>query len=321
MAARALIREIIACAMISLAATAPGEARPAQPKLEARIAQLKAETAALVASARARLDALSPEQRLSAPPDIWRVPRALTEFKDCAGCPRMVVIPAGEFTMGSPPSEQQAEAQHRVTIAAPFAVGKFEIAFDEWDACVRGGGCDGYRPADQGWGRGKRPVINISWENAKAYVNWLSHKTGKPYRLLSESEWEYAARAGTTTRFSFGDALSPSRANYDGSDDGSGPSVVNRQKTMPVGSFPANRFGLHDMHGNAFEWVEDCWHDEYTAAAPSDGSAWLKDNCEGHVGRGGSWEDSQGELRSAARTAGFKDEFSPTDGFRIARGL
>jgi formylglycine-generating enzyme required for sulfatase activity len=312
---------IIVCAMISVASATPSEARPSGPKLEARIAGLKAKTAALVASARVDLDALSPEQRLSAPPAIWRVPGALTAFKDCAGCPQMVVIPAGEFTMGSPPAEQGAETQHRVTIAAPFAVSKFEITFDQWDACVKNGGCGGYRPDDQGWGRGKRPVINLSWENAKDYVKWLSRKTRKPYRLLSESEWEYAARAGTTTRFSFGDTLLPSQANFDGSVDGSGPSDVNRQKTIPVGSFPANQFGLHDMHGNAWEWVEDCWHDNYTAAVPSDGSAWLKDNCEGHVGRGGSWEDSQVELRSAARTGGYKDELSSTDGLRVARGL
>jgi formylglycine-generating enzyme required for sulfatase activity len=115
--------------------------------------------------------------------------------------------------------------------------------------------------------------------------------------------------------------LSPSQANFDGSPDGTGPSPANRQKTMPVGSFPANAFGLYDMHGNAWEWVEDCWHDEYTAEAPTDGSAWLRDVCKGHVGRGGSWEDSQGELRSSARTGGFSDERAATDGLRIARGL
>jgi formylglycine-generating enzyme required for sulfatase activity len=317
MTAHAYVLGIAACAMTSVTAQGRTDVlpRPAHAKLEAGIAELKAKTAALVANARTRLDTLSPQQRLSAPRAIWRVPGALTEFTDCAGCPRMVVIPAGEFTMGSPPSEQQAEAEHRVTIAYPFAVSKFEITFDEWDACVKGGGCGGYRPADQGWGRGIRPVINISWENAKAYVSWLSHKTGKPYRLLSESEWEYAARAGTSTKFSFGDTLSPSQANYDGSDDGSGPSDRNRQ------SFPANGFGVHDMHGNAWEWVADCWHDEYTASAPTDGSAWVKGDCEGHVGRGGSWEDSQSELRSAARTGEYKSESSYTDGIRIARGL
>jgi formylglycine-generating enzyme required for sulfatase activity len=164
-------------------------------------------------------------------------------------------------------------------------------------------------------------VINISWENAKTYVDWLGHKTGKFYRLLSESEWEYAARAGTTTTYPFGDTLSPSEANYDGSADGSGPSEVNRQHTMPVGSFPANGFGLHDMHGNVSEWVEDCWRDNYAANAPADGSAWLEGDCNGRVVRGGSWEDSQVELRSAARTGGHKNDQFYTDGLRIARGL
>jgi len=310
---------IIAVAMLAL--PTPGGARPPQPKLEARIAELKAKTAALVASARARLEALSPQQRLAAPPAIWRVPGALAAFKDCAGCPQMLVIPAGEFTMGSPPSEQGAETQHRVTIAAPFAVGKFEITFDEWGACVKDGGCDGYWPDDQHWGRGKRPVIDVSWEKAKAYVSWLSAKTGKTYRLLSEAEWEYAARAGTTTTYYTGDSLSPRAANYDGSEEGSGPSDVNRKKTMPVGSFPPNTFGLHDMHGNVIEWVEDCWHDDYTAAAPTDGSAWLEGNCDGRVMRGGSWEDSQTELRSGARLGEFKDQSSYADGFRVARNL
>ena len=233
----------------------------------------------------------------------------------------MVVIPAGEFTMGSPPAEQGAETQHRITIAAPFAVGKFEITFDEWGACVKDGGCGTYRPDDQSWGRGKRPVIDISWEKAKAFANWLGRKTGKPYRLLSEAEWEYAARAGTTTAYSTGTSLSPRAANFDGSDDGSGPSEVNRKKTMPVGSFPANGFGLHDMHGNISEWVEDCWHDDYTADAPTDGSAWVEGSCSGRVMRGGSWEDSQTELRSAARLGEFKDQSSYTDGIRVARGL
>ncbi len=319
---------LIACAVISLASPIAAAARPAQPKLrpaqaklEARIAELKAKTAALVAAERPRLEALSPPERLAAPPAIWRVPGGLTAFTDCARCPQMVVVPAGEFTMGSPPADQQAETQHRVTIAAPFAVSKFEITFAQWDACVKDHGCGGYRPQDEGWGRGNRPVVNLSWENARDYTLWLGAKTHKPYRLLSEAEWEYAARAGTTTAFSFGATISPSQANFDGSPDGSGPSEVNRQKTMPVGSFPANAFGLHDMHGNAYEWVEDCWHDDYTAKAPTDGSAWMEDGCRGHVGRGGSWEDSQSELRSSARSGGYKDELSSTDGLRIARGL
>jgi len=320
--ARAHSLAIAAGAIMSIAAQAQQDqaADPlAQPSLEAAIAEVKTKTAAIVASALARLAALSPQQRLAAPPEIWRVPGAISEFKDCAACPHMVAIPAGEFTMGSPPSEQQAEAQHRVTIAMPFAVSKFEITFDDWEACVQDGGCDRYRPDDEGWGRGQRPVIHMSWELAKSYVTWLSRKTGKNYRLLTEAEWEYAARAGTGTTFAFGDAITPRAANYDASTDGSGPSDVNRQRTMPVGSFPANAFGLHDMHGNVSEWVEDCWHADYTAKAPTDGSAWLDGNCNGRVMRGGSWEDSDVELRSAARIGEYKDNSSYVDGIRVAR--
>ncbi len=205
-------------------------ARSAEPHLESRLARIKTETTALVAAGLEQLKTLSAKDRLAAPPAIWRLGGARTEFKDCAKCPQMVVVPAGEFTMGSPPSEMEAEAQHRVTIAYPLAVSKFTITFSEWDACVKDGGCDGYRPDDEGWGRGRRPVIDVSWENAKAYAAWLSVKTGKPYRLLSEAEWEFAARAGTTTRFSVGDAISPTQANYNGGEEGSGRSAVNRQR-------------------------------------------------------------------------------------------
>src|SRR5215472_10587874 len=153
---------IFACAMIAAAAPLEREAtaRSAQQSLEGRIAELKAKSAVLVKAGLARLNALSRQQRLAEPPAVWRVPGALAELRDCGNCPVMAVIPAGEFTMGSPPAEMQAEAEHRVTIAAPFAVGKFEVTFAEWDACAKDGGCEGYRPDDEGWGRGKRPVVN-----------------------------------------------------------------------------------------------------------------------------------------------------------------
>jgi formylglycine-generating enzyme required for sulfatase activity len=292
-----------------------------RPNIEPVLAELKAKTAAMVAAALPRLVALSSQERLAAAPAIWRVPGAVTEFKDCADCPHMMIVPAGEFTMGSPPAEQQAEAQHRVTIATPFAASKFEITFDDWNACVSAGGCDNARQNDEGWGRGRHPVIHMSFDLAKTYVTWLSRKTGKTYRLLTEAEWEYAARAGTTTTFAFGDTLSPGSANYNASTDGSGPSDENRQKTMPVGSFPPNAFGLHDMHGNVSEWVEDCFHNDYTEKAPADGSAWVEGNCTGRVLRGGSWEDSDAELRSAARVGEYRYNSSYTDGFRIARNL
>ena len=240
----------------------------------------------------------------------------------------MIAVPAGEFMMGSPADElyRGAEAQHRVVIAKPFALGAYEVTFDEWDACVADGGCGGYKPDDHGWGRGKRPVVDVSWDDAKRYATWLSKKTGKQYRLPSEAEWEYAARAGAKTAFAFGATISSAKANYDGTTAyGEGATGVNRQETMPAGSFPANAFGLYDMHGNVWEWLEDCWSDEYTAATPADGAPFGpangKVNCEGRVMRGGSWEDYPGDIRAAARVGSNIDEQSWSDGFRVAREM
>ena len=305
----------LACTMLAISAYGAETGRDAQ------LAEIKAKTAVLVSSSRARLDTLARERTLAAPPVIWKVTEAPVTFLDCSDCPEMVVIPAGEFTMGSPADEpfRGAETAHRVTITYPFAVSKFEITFDQWDSCVNEGGCGGYRPDDEGWGRGKRPVVNISFGNAKAYVDWLSSKAGRPYRLLSEAQWEYAARAGSTTPFAFGPTLSPRAANYDSRVDASVAADADRQKTVPVGTFPANAFGLHDMHGNVAEWVEDCWNENYTAASPTDGSAWLDGDCNGRVVRGGSWEEYQGDLRSAARTANGVNDAFYTDGLRVAR--
>ena len=200
-------------------------------------------------------------------------------FQDCANCPEMVVVPAGSFVMGSPESEPERTSyegpQHRVTITKPFAVGKFAVTFAEWDACVAGGGCGGHIPDDRGWGRGGRPVIYVSWDNAKAYLKWLSKKTGKEYRLLSEAEREYAARAGTQTPFWWGSWITPDQANYAGDEEpyqGGGQKGEDRQKTQPVKSFQPNPWGLYQVHGNVGEWVEDCWNETYNGA-PTDGSA------------------------------------------------
>ncbi len=247
-----------------------------------------------------------------------------SEFSDCENCPAMIVVPPGSFMMGTPPGERfrGAEPLHEVVISEPFAVGKFEITFDEWDACVAEGGCDDYTPTDHDWGRANRPVIQVHFGDAQSYIAWLSKKTGQPYRLLSETEWEYAARAGTQTPFSFGDTISSELANYDGRTgyDG-GPTGEFREQTMPVGSFEPNAFGLYDMHDNAWEWVQDCWNDIYTEAMPSDGSAWLDGDCSGRIMRGGSWEDYSGEVRSGARVGSGIGESYWSDSFRVARNL
>jgi formylglycine-generating enzyme required for sulfatase activity len=242
---------------------------------------------------------------------------------DCKDCPEMVVIPAGEFTMGSPDSElfRGLEQQHRVKVPS-FALGKYEVTFAQWDACVADGGCKGPAPDDFGWGRGNRPVIDVTWDEAKAYAEWLSLKTGKKYRLPSEAEWEYAARAGTTTAFSYGATITSAQANYDGSTGyGDGAAGVNRQQTIPVGSFPPNAFGLYDMHGNVWEWMEDCFSDGYGDDAPKNGAPYMKPECGGHVLRGGSWEDYAGDVRAAARVGSSRDEQSWSDGFRVARSV
>ena len=246
--------------------------------------------------------------------------------KDCDACPEMVVVPAGSFTMGSPPGEEgradDEGPQHRVTIPRAFAVGKFEVTFAEWDACVAAGGCDGYRPEDEGWGRGKRPAIDVSWKDTKASIEWLSRRTGETYRLPSEAEWEYAARAGTTTPFHFGATIGPDQANYDGNYAyAGGAKGVYRKKTVAVGSFPANAFGLHDVHGNVWEWVEDCWRGDYKGAA-ADGGAWTTGGeCGQRVLRGGGWSSKPGSARSAFRGRSTSVNRDSGYGFRVARTL
>ena len=255
-------------------------------------------------------------------------------FRDCADCPEMAVIPAGSFMMGSSKSEVgryvDEGPRHWVTIPRAFALGKYEVTFAEWDACVWDGGCS-HRPDDQGLGRGNRPVINVSWDDAKAYARWLARrKTGQAYRLPSESEWEYAARAGTTTARYWGEDADRA-CGYGNVHDHTSKSENKLDwahhdcrdgyaKTAPVGSFRANDFGLHDMLGNVWEWVEDCWNDSYSGA-PGDGRAWTTGECSRRVLRGGSWDNRPGVLRAANRVRSGSGNRYIFNGFRIARTL
>src|SRR5262245_46899636 len=257
---------------------------------------------------------LSSQTARSLTPAEERALKPGDSFRECNECPEMVVVPAGSFMMGSPPGEAGHDPsegpQHRVTIATPFAVGKFEVTFAEWDACVAADGCK-LRPNDQGWGRGRTPAINVPWNDITiVYLPWLSRKVGKTYRLLTEAEWEYAARAGSTTmRYGFGDAITKAQAQYFAS------------RPVEVGSFAANRFGLHDMHGNVSEWVQDCWNGSYDGAR-SDGSGWNKSGeCRNRARRGGSWSDPPEALRSAARGANSSVFRGSNLGFRVARRL
>jgi len=273
-----------------------------------------------------------PERAVWAPelhPDI-------REFRDCAGCPVMVELPPGRYLMGAPTGEEPAAGNPRrphwteeaerpqvdVEIAYRLAVGKYEVTFDEWDRCVAAGGCD-HTPGDNGWGRGTRPVIHLARSDALQYVAWLSEVTGQPYRLPSEAEWEYAARAGTRTARYWGEQVGHGMAPC----DGCGSRWDNRS-TAPVGSFPPNQFGLHDMLGNVVEWVADCWHPNHLGN-PGDGTArtgtspaWRDGTCVQPVRRGGAFNYFPWTVRSAARSywrPGPWDERNGHYGFRVAR--
>jgi formylglycine-generating enzyme required for sulfatase activity len=251
-------------------------------------------------------------------------------FKECETCPEMVMVPAGAFLMGSPASEPGRESdegpQQQIAFGHAFAVGRSAVTFSEWNACVAEGGCNAYRPGDYGWGGGKRPVINVSWSDAKAYVTWLSKKTGAPYRLLSEAEREYVTRGCTSptcpsTPFWFGAEISPDRANYDWrySYNGSAKAQAARRTVVTDASQP-NPFGLLHVHGNVREWVEDCWNASLTGV-PREGTARTTGDCTSHVVRGGSWADEPKDLRSAKRSWETAEERQAEIGFRVARTL
>lgn len=251
-------------------------------------------------------------------------------FRECGVCPEMIVVPAGTAVIGSPPGERGRDAakelpQRQIRIAAPFAVSRFQVTFAEWDACVAEGGCNNWTQGDAGWGRGRRPAIFVSWNDARAYVAWLSGKTGGAYRLLSEAEWEYAARGCRapcpSTPFWFGETVLPEYANYNSMFAYAGGSKATpKRRTVPVDEGPANAFGLVHMVGNVRQWVEDCWSLP-AGPGPGDARPATGGDCTRRVVRGGSWNDEPGELRSAARSWEAADVRTNRIGFRIARTL
>jgi formylglycine-generating enzyme required for sulfatase activity len=265
-------------------------------------------SASVVGVVAALLFDLAPSRAQSLTTDQERALKPGDTLKECEACPEMVVVPSGSFTMGSPASEQrpyQAEGpQHLVTFARPFAVGKFAVTFAEWDACRADRGCS-YRPAPDRIGKGKRPVDYMWWKFAQQYVAWLSRKTGKSYRLLSESEREYVTRAGTTTPYWWGSSISSQQANYCAATDPMkfGKSDDCRFQSVPVDRYQPNPWGIYQLHGNLWEWVEDCWNEDYQGA-PTDGSAWKRGDCNKRVLRGGSHAGQAFDLRSARRERG-----------------
>ena len=263
------------------------------------------------------------------PQDAFSQTREVGEvFRDCPHCPEMVVVPSGSFMVGS----DDEGPGHRVTIGSPFAVGVHEVTRGEFGRFVSAPGrsmgnfCWTWLSAREFSGvwswrhpgfpqTDSHPVVCVNWEDARAYVQWLSRETGESYRLLSESEWEYVARAGTVTRYWWGDDIGRNRANCDGCG-----SRRDDDRTTPVGSFAANRFGLFDVHGNVWEWVQDCWNDSY-AGAPGDERAWERGKCSRRVLRGGSWFDPPWYLRSAYRLRVDPGVRYGSAGFRVARTL
>jgi formylglycine-generating enzyme required for sulfatase activity len=270
-------------------------------------------------------------------------PGSSDSFRDCPDCPEMVAVPSGSFTMGSAESELPRDIaelpQHGVIIGKPFAVAKAAVSRDEFDAFVRDsgynmdGGC--YISAEGGLKEdsaksyltpgyqqtGSHPAVCVNWNDAQAYTVWLSKKTGQSYRLLSEAEREYVARAGTKTPFWWGTSISPDQANYDGAADvyrGGGKKGEFRRKAVPVKSFQPNPWGLYQVHGNIWEWVEDCWQENYDGA-PEDGSAWTSADCSRRVLRGGAWRNGPGSLRAASRLRGIARIRYVSFGFRVAR--
>jgi formylglycine-generating enzyme required for sulfatase activity len=271
-------------------------------------------------------------------------------FKECKNCPDMIVVAAGTFTMGSPldePERRENEQQRPVTFARPFALARTTVTWDQWEACVRDSWCDGAavdlalrtreqdgqpNPDYKDWGRGTRPVVGVSWFDAQTFVGWLNWKVGEDdaYRLPSEAEWEYAARAGTATAFPWGDRIDYDRGNFGDDGPGAGPSPDGKiqgrdqwgPETSPVASFPPNAWGFYDMHGNVFEWTADCFEADL-AHSPTDGSANKEGNCANRVFRNGTYLSKPYMQRSARRGAPYPATRRGRNylGFRVAKTL
>jgi formylglycine-generating enzyme required for sulfatase activity len=255
-------------------------------------------------------------------------PRVGGELKDCEVCPTLKILPSGGFQQGAGPDDSLARSsekpERRVDFQNMFAVGATEVTFAQWNACVSGGGCQSV--PDQGWGGGNRPVINVTWGQAKGYADWLSQKTGERYSLPSESQWEYAARAGEIRPF-LGGSTKGVCVFANGAGKESGASWANADcqdpagdRTMPVGSLAPNKFGLKDVLGNVAEWTLDCGSLNYRDS-PADGSANMRGSCRQRITRGGSWFAGPRDMRLSSRAPMRQDDKNEFTGFRVVRAV
>jgi formylglycine-generating enzyme required for sulfatase activity len=278
--------------------------RAAKSERTAKVAGRSSKAAAKEAAAR--------DSDESAAPIVEPVARR--EFKDCPECPRVVVLAPGVFTMGGSSIDQTEQPAHLVTLEHPFAIGKYEVTVREWNACVEAGGC---KSTAQYAGLSPRaPIRDISWNDAQQYVQWLSKLTGASYRLPSEAEWEYAERGGTSTRYWWGDQMAPGKANCK---DCGPPWQID--EPVEAGSFEPNPYGLYDMNGSVWEWVQDCWHNSFSQA-PGDAVPWDdQPGCEARVVRGGSWRDSAPFMVASTRAGDAPSLRQSQNGFRVARDV
>ncbi|GAB2902094.1 hypothetical protein GCM10027093_43900 [Paraburkholderia jirisanensis] len=284
--------------------SAPAQAQQAQPAPAAQQPQAQQQNPRAVP---APTPAPAPAQ------PVAKAPVASGDSKDCANCPVMVSLPAGSFTMGGTFGDPSERPPHHVTIAAPFAIGKYEVTVEQWNACADANACPRLSPESNSVKNA--PARDLSWDDAQLYVKWLAKTTSKPYRLPTEAEWEYAERGGTTTKYWWGDQMRKGQANCKDCGD-----PWHKEGPEPVGSFAANPYGLYDMNGSVWEWVSDCWHNSYQNA-PNDGHAWDAPNCNVRVIRGGSWREGSDYMLATTRFKYSQSVRQSQDGFRVAKDL
>lgn len=281
---------------------------------QARIERLRAAAPKGAAPGSAKPEPKAPAPALAVPPPVAATrpaAKAGAEITDCPACPVLIAIPAGSFTMGSNSSDASEKPAHPVAVNAAFAIGKYEVTVAQWNACADANACPRLSAASNP--SPESPVRDVSWDDAQVYVKWLAATSGKPYRLSTEAEWEYAARAGTSTRYWWGEQMALGKANC----KDCGP-PWRAETPGKAGSFAPNPWGLYDMNGSVWEWVGDCWHNSFKDA-PSDAKAWDAPNCSVRVIRGGSWREGAAYMVSSSR---FKYDASvrhAQNGFRVAR--